>query len=154
MCSLNLNFWFKCHNIGLMSLRDTGKVHAEPKTVFILLLSYFCRWTQITWVKSQSAALNTMKIDAHTTFFMWHFHSLLITASKIAAERWGRCEWVPIKKCVCVFVCLCACMWGRASKREMGREEVFSGGQGHDDDEFNVRLPLNETANVWPLDLP
>lgn len=34
-------------------------------------------------------------------------------------------------------------------KVEVGRGFVFAGGQGHDDDdEFEVRFPLNEIANV------
>lgn len=32
--------------------------------------------------------------------------------------------------------------------KRKGKEGVFAGGQGHDDDESEVRFPLNETANV------
>lgn len=38
------------------------------------------------------------------------------------------------------FVCVCVL--------EVGGGIIFAGGQGHDDDEFEVRFPLNETANV------
>lgn len=56
---------------GLMSLRNTGKVPAEPRRVLVLPLSYLYRWTQMAYAKNHSTLLNRMKTDAPTTFSVW-----------------------------------------------------------------------------------
>lgn len=100
--------------------------------------------------KSQTWALSSVKIDALTTFSIWHFHAH--HCGKNSTEVGERREGVQYET---------ACWMKQVGGGGVGVVHVvgasgvvLAGGQGHDDDESEVRFPPNETANVWPLLCP